>query len=139
MGTIIDTPQKIRFLKYIYNHGSGVKSGEIASNFGIRTSTVTRTLHELRDAGFIRYDPYQEVTLTQEGCSIVCFLIRRHRILSLMFARAGLSEPDACNQAEKIEHLVSRIHINQICRSLGHPIRAGCGEIEHDPICCGVS
>ncbi|MCA1916070.1 metal-dependent transcriptional regulator [Methanospirillum hungatei] len=134
----VDTPQKIRFLKFIHAHESGVKPGEIALKFGIRTPTVTRSLHELGEAGYIWYDSEKKVSLTESGEDLTRFFQRRHRILSLMFARAGLSEKDACTQAEKIEHLVPRVHIDQICRSLGHPSRAACGVIDHDPICCGV-
>lgn len=137
MAIRIDTPQKIRFLKFIYSQRDGVKSGDIAGKFGIRTSTVTRSLHELGEAGYIRYDPYQKVVLTTEGENITRFIQRRHRILSLMFNRAGLSEHDACEQAEKIEHLVPKEHVDQICRSLGHPRKAACGIIERDPACCG--
>jgi Mn-dependent DtxR family transcriptional regulator len=139
MTNRIDTPQKIRFLKFISLSESGVRPGEIAQEFGIRTSTVTRSLHELGEAGYIRYDPYQKVSLTSDGEELTRFFHRRHRILSLMFVRAGLSEQDACTQAEKIEHLVPKVHIDQICRSLGHPSRAACGVIEHDPVCCGGS
>lgn len=132
-----ETPQKIRFLKYIFEQGCRVKSGEIAARFSIRTASVTRSLHELDHAGYLRYDPYQAVELTESGVDLAKYLYRRHRILSLMFVRSGLNEEDACHQAEMIEHLVSRKHIDQICRSLGHPSRAACGIIDHDPICCG--
>ncbi|NLV27577.1 MAG: metal-dependent transcriptional regulator [Methanomicrobiales archaeon] len=138
MAGCIDTPQKNRFLKFIHSHSGGVKSGEIASNFGIRTSTVTRTLHELSDAGYVVHDSYRKVSLTDDGEHMACFLIRRHRILSLMFTRMGLTEAEACAQAEMIEHLVPKNHVNRICSSLGHPRRSACGVIEHDPSCCGV-
>jgi Mn-dependent DtxR family transcriptional regulator len=138
MSARVNTPQKIRFLKFIFSHDPGVRPGEIADKFGVRTSTVTRTLHELKDAGYIWYDPYRKASLTDAGEELTRFLLRRHRILSLMFTRAGLSEKDACTQAEKIEHLVPKNHIDQICRSLGHPCKGACGVIEHDPACCGV-
>ena len=134
-----ETPQKIRFLKYIFEKGNKVKSGEIAGRFNIKPATVTRSLHELGASGYIHYDPYQSAELTPAGIDLARYLYRRHRILSLMFVRSGLSEPDACSQAEKIEHLVPRVHVDQICRSLGHPSRAACGLIEHDPVCCGGS
>lgn len=137
MGGQVETPQKIRFLKYIFEYGQEIKPGDIAAHFGIRTATVTRSVHELSTSGYLRYDPYQAISLTEEGTSLARFLYRRHRILALMFTRAGLGEKDACIQAEKIEHLVPRVHVDQICRSLGHPRRAACGVIEHDPSCCG--
>ena len=138
MGSTVETPQKIRFLKFIFEQNTPVKSGEIASHFGIRTASVTRSLHDLSDSGYLVYDPYQKVCLTSNGYDLARYFYRRHRILSLMFTRFGLCSNDACSQAEKIEHLVPRAHINQICRSLGHPSRSGCGFIEHDPECCEV-
>lgn len=137
MASLAETPQKIRFLKYIFEQRNQVKSGDIAGKFNIRTATVTRSLHELGNAGYVRYDPYQSVELTPAGAELARYFYRRHRILALMFARSGLSEPDACIQAEKIEHLVPKNNVDQICRSLGHPSRAACGIIEHDPHCCG--
>ena len=137
MAERIDTPQKIRFLKYIFEKGEGIKPGIIADKFGIRTATVSRSLHELIEAGYISSDTSQKIYLSETGYSFARFLYRRHRILALMLTRSGLSESDACLQAEKIEHLVSRENIDIICRSLGHPSRAACGVIEHDPECCG--
>ena len=139
MSVRVETPQKIRFLKFIFKQGSSVKSGDIAAEFGIRTATVTRSLHELGKAGYILYDPYQTIELTESGTILARYLFRRHRILSLMFTRSGLSQEDACGQAEKIEHLVPREYVDTICCSLGHPSRSACGTIEHDPICCGIS
>jgi DtxR family Mn-dependent transcriptional regulator len=138
MGVTVETPQKIRFLKYIYEQNCPVKPGDIAIKFGIKTATVTRSLHDLRDAGYLNYELYQKVQLTEVGTELARYLYRRHRILSLMFTRAGLSESDACMTSEKIEHLIAREFIDKICRSLGHPSRAACGSIDHDPACCGV-
>lgn len=138
MTVHVETPQKIRFLKYMFSHGNRLRSGEIAGQFHIRTASVTRSLHDLSDAGYLCYDPYQGVELTPAGCDFARYLFRRHRIISLMLSRSGLSETDACLLAEKIEHLVPRDHVDQICRSLGHPNRAPCGIIEPDPACCGV-
>lgn len=137
MDRQIETPQKIRFLKYLFLQGIKIKPGDIAVRFGIRTATVTRSLRELEKAGYLQYYPYQTVGLTEDGVVLARYLYRRHRILSLLFVRSGLNEPDACIQAERIEHLVSRVNVDQICRSLGHPSKAACGIIDHDPVCCG--
>jgi DtxR family Mn-dependent transcriptional regulator len=130
------TPQKIRFLKFMYEQGGTARSGEIASRFRIRTPTVTRTLHELEAAGFLIHSPYQEAVLTDYGSDTARYLIRRHRIIVLMLCRSGLCEQDACSQAERIEHLVPRDHVNRICRYFGHPMKSSCGMIDHEPGCC---
>jgi len=137
MAGRIETPQKIKFIKYIYEKGEGIKSGKIADKFRIRTATVSRSLHDLGEAGYITYDPWQKIHLTETGISFARFLYRRHRILTLMFTCSGLCEYEACRQAEAIEHLVPRENIDQICKAMGHPSRASCGIIEHDPACCG--
>jgi len=129
--------KKNQYLKFIYLQEGPVKTTVISRNFGIAPSTVTRALKELTKTGFISYSRYQGADLTSEGRLYARFLVRRHRILSLMFTRSGLSNEDACIQAELIESLVSRTVTDTICASLGHPTMSTCGRIEHDShYCC---
>ncbi len=135
----IETPQKIRFIKFLYELGGSAKSGEIAGHFGVSSATVARSLRELAGSGYLIQNPYHEAVLTEKGEEFARYLYRRHRILALMFTRCGLSDEEACKQAKLIEHLVTRENVNQICRSFGHPRQSSCGIIENDPVCCNLN
>jgi len=128
--------RKAEYLKYIHMQGDVVKTTEIAAQFSVAPSTVTKALTEIAKAGYIEHTPYHGVRLTPAGADYARFLIRRHRIVALVLSRYGLEPDEACREAKKIEQCFSKDLTNRICSSLGHPMMSGCGEIEHDNCCC---
>ncbi|HOI14199.1 MAG TPA: metal-dependent transcriptional regulator [Methanoculleus sp.] len=128
--------KKAEYLKYIYMQRDVVKTTEIATQFSVAPSTVTKALTEMAKAGYIEHTPYRGVRLTSYGTRYARFLIRRHRIVALMLSRYGLDPGEACSEAKKIEQCFSKELTNRMCTSLGHPMMSVCGEIEHDHRCC---
>jgi Mn-dependent DtxR family transcriptional regulator len=125
------SPRKVDYLKFILEKGETVKTTEISSNFQVDPSTTTKTLNELALAGYLNHIPYRGVDLTELGKAYTEFLIRRHRILSLLLAHYGLSSEEACNEVSRFEAFVSKDTIDKICSSMGHPMFSVCGEISH--------
>jgi len=124
--------RKVEYLKFIFESGGNARTNDIASAFHVDPSTITKTLAELTVGGYLLHTPYRGVTLTESGRREAAFFIRRHRILSLMLARNGLSRQEACNEARRFESMVSKKAINRICQFMGHPQQGVCGEITHD-------
>jgi DtxR family transcriptional regulator, Mn-dependent transcriptional regulator len=129
------SPKKVEYLKYIFERGGTVKTSDIASRFSVDPSTITKTIGELADAGFLSHKPYHGVCLSVSGKEHGEFLVKRHRILSLALARYGLSDEQACREVSRFESLVSREAIDTMCRAMGHPSQGICGEITHDAGC----
>jgi len=126
------SPRKVDYLKFIHETGGTVRTKELASAFGVDPSTITKTLAELDQAGYITHTPYHGVSLTKSGERHAAFLIRRHRILSLMLVRNGLSPEEACREVRRFESQVSKKAIDRICEFMGHPLQGVCGRITHD-------
>ena len=127
--------RKVEYLKFILKTGGTVRTNEIASAFSVDPSTITKTLVEITAAGYIRHVPYHGFSLTDSGKIHAEFLVKRHRILSLMLARNGLSQEEACREASRFESQVSKQAIDRICHFMGHPRQGVCGEITHDDGC----
>jgi Mn-dependent DtxR family transcriptional regulator len=127
--------RKVDYLKFIFKTGGTIRTTDIASAFHVDPSTITKTLGELSAAGYILHVPYHGVTLTDTGKQHAEFLIKRHRILSLMLFRNGLPPQDACREASRFESQVSKKAIDRICHFMGHPRQGVCGEITHDEDC----
>ena len=127
--------RKVEYLKFIFKTGGTVRTNEIASAFNVDPSTITKTLADLSAAGYITHTLYHGVCLTDSGKDCAEFLIKRHRILSLMLARNGLSPQEACCEASRFESQVSKRTIDRICHFMGHPRQGVCGEITHDDGC----
>jgi len=131
--------RKVEYLKFILKTGGTVRTNEIASAFSVDPSTITKTLAEITAAGYITHVPYHGVCLTDSGKIHAKFLVKRHRILSLMLARNGLSPKEACREASRFESHVSKKAIDQICHFMGHPRQGVCGEITHDDGCLAAN
>jgi DtxR family Mn-dependent transcriptional regulator len=130
------SPRKVEYLKYIYEAGETVKTSRMAERFGVDPSTVTKTVDELARSGLLIHEPYHGVRFSEHGREYAEFLLKRHRILSLVFTRFGLPAEEACREVSRFESLVSRSAVDRICRAMGHPSTGVCGEITHGT--CGL-
>ena len=126
------SPRKVDYLKFILERGGTVKTTEISSVLQVDPSTTSKTLNELAAAGYLNHVPYRGVNLTEMGEAYAEFLVRRHRIMSLLLTHYGLSSEEACEEVSRFEAFISRDAINKICKSMGHPMFGVCGEISHE-------
>jgi DtxR family Mn-dependent transcriptional regulator len=80
---------------------------DIAAMLGVGKSSATGAVQALAERGLVNYDPYQFITLTDEGETAGRELVRRHRVLK-RFLTEILAVPDG--EAEsvgcKMEHAI---------------------------------
>jgi len=124
------------YLRYILEKGGTVRARELAEQFGVDPSTITKAVRDLSSEGLVYHTPYRCISLTDEGEEYAGFLLRRHRILGLVLSRHGLSGEEACSQARQMEASLPRSCVDKMCATLGHPTQGICGEIPHDESCC---
>ena len=129
-------PRKAAYLMFILGKGESVATSDISRAFMVDPSTITKTIGELSRDGYLSHTPYHGVSLTPRGKEFTEFLVRRHRILSLVLTHYGLSPEKACREVSRFESFVSREAVDTMCRSLGHPVMGVCGTIPPDPGCC---
>lgn len=130
------SPKKAMYMKFIYESPGNTRTTEIAAHLGVDPSTVTKTLMELASMDLLSHEPYKPTRLTEKGILYAEYLVRRHRILGLVLTHYGLSPGEACEEAARFENSVSKVVIDSMCRSMGHPMMGVCGRISHDPCCC---
>jgi len=130
--------RKVDYLKYIFEHEGSAKTGDLAARFGVDPSTVSKTVREMAGDGLLSCAPYERLRLSPSGREHARFLIKRHRILSLMLTHYGFSPEEACDEVSRFESCVTRAAVDRICRTMGHPQAAGCGIITHDRGCMGM-
>jgi len=127
--------RKVDYLKYIFEHDGSAKTGDLAARFGVDPSTVSKAIREMAENGLLSCAPYERLRLSPSGRDCARFLIKRHRILSLMLTHYGFSPQQACEEVARFESYVTRAAVDRICRMMGHPQIAGCGVITHDRGC----
>jgi len=111
------------------------RARDIATAVGVTVSSVTVALRKLGRLGFVRYTPYEAVTLTPAGKRIARKVERRHTLLRKFFSEAlGVSEQTADADACRLEHGLSRETVDRLTTFMEFLKRCPCagGEwIEH--------
>ncbi len=137
------TKNESRYLKMIYRkqreEDENLSTCLIAKNLNVRPPSVTEVLQRLAEKGFLNYDPYSGVELTETGEERAKEQLRKHRILEVLLVEyLGYSPENACEKAFSLDYHASEDLINSICRSFDHPKTCPCGkEIFPNPSCSG--
>jgi len=91
------------------------RSKDIADKLEINRSSVTGGLQALRSRGLINYEPYEFVTLTEEGQKIAVNVLHRHNTLKEFFIDVlAIDEAEADETACRMEHGISKNIVNRL-------------------------
>lgn len=136
------TENEARYLKLIYREqyeGPGkIRTTAVAKSLGVRPATVTEVIQNLSEKNLLRHRRYYGVKLTKEGIAEARKLLRKHRILEVLFTDLlNYHAQNACNEASKLDYHASMDLINAICQVYGHPDTCPCDKVIFSDAKCG--
>ncbi len=125
------TENEGRYLKFIlrkqFEESEKVTTSSLAEYFEVSPPSATEVLKKLDKKGILNYESYRGVQLTEKGISIARNLLRRHRLLELLFSnRFDFDPEESCLEASKIDHRISEKLTNSICQYYNHPETCPC-------------
>lgn len=77
---------------------------DISSYLNVSSPSVTKMMQKLDETGYLNYEKYRGIKLTNEGIRIARNIRNRHGLLAEFFMMIGVDEETANNDAEGIEH-----------------------------------
>jgi len=77
---------------------------DISSYLNVSSPSVTKMMQKLDETGYLKYEKYRGIKLTNEGIRIAQNIRNRHGLLAEFFMIIGVDEETANNDAEGIEH-----------------------------------
>jgi Mn-dependent DtxR family transcriptional regulator len=77
---------------------------DISSYLNVSSPSVTKMMQKLDETGYLIYEKYRGIKLTNEGTRIARNIRNRHGLLAEFFMLIGIDEETANNDAEGIEH-----------------------------------
>jgi DtxR family manganese transport transcriptional regulator len=95
---------------------------DIAHALGVSHVTVHKTLKRLKTMGLVHSEPYRAINLTAEGRKLAHESRERHEVTLRFLLALGLSQDEAVNDAEGIEHHVGGellARMKHFCECLG--------------------
>lgn len=91
-----------------------VHTNDIASALEINPASVTEIFQKLSDEGYINYEKYTGVTLTEKGRKIGINTKNKHDTLKSFLILLGVDENIANEDACKIEHHVNKVTMEKL-------------------------
>ena len=80
---------------------------DIASSLDVKQASVTSMVQKLGELGYLNYEKYRGLVLTQKGKAVATRIQQRHETLSRFFSLLGLAEETQKHDIEGIEHHLS--------------------------------
>lgn len=99
------------YLEQIYNlieQKGYARVVDIAENLGLAQASVTNMIQRLDGEGYIIYEKYRGLTLTDSGRKVGEAITRRHQLLTRLLRHFSLDEDTIYEDVEGMEHHISR-------------------------------
>jgi Mn-dependent DtxR family transcriptional regulator len=80
---------------------------DIASSLHVKQASVTSMVQKLGELGYLNYEKYRGLVLTDKGREVATRIQQRHETLSRFFTLFGLSAETQQQDIEGIEHHLS--------------------------------
>ncbi|MBI2006408.1 MAG: transcriptional regulator [Nitrosopumilales archaeon] len=87
---------------------------DISRYLSVSAPSVTKMLQRLDDAGYLEYEKYRGINLTQKGKQIAGTIRQKHGILLEFFEILGIGSDTANRDAEGLEHHINPKTIKQL-------------------------
>jgi DtxR family Mn-dependent transcriptional regulator len=113
------------YLKIIYKlqENGPVATTEIAKELEVSGASVTGMLKRLDAMGFVEYNSYKGVRLSDQGEKYALEILRLHRLLELYLKeKMGYSLDKVHDEACRLEHHISEEFSDKIDEMLGNPV-----------------
>ena len=102
------------------------RTGEIAKHLNVAQPSVTDMIQKLEKAGYVQYEPYKSVVLTEAGRAVGKRQLEKHRIMQAFLQEVcGMEHRAAHEAACDMEHTLppemEQWVAKYLAKQLGHP------------------
>lgn len=101
------------YLEMIYRNRGTITVKKLSSLLNVRPSSVSKMATKLKTLGYINFESYGDISLTENGIKIGEYLLWRHSILESLLKY--INKDEFClEQVERIEHFVDDVTLKNI-------------------------
>lgn len=99
-----------------------VKTKDMAEKMNVSPASVTEMMQRLAEMGYVNYERYKGVTLTESGNKIGAKIKRKHRLMERFLVDViGLKKEESHEEACRMEHNLSDESERRICQMMNNP------------------
>lgn len=103
----------LEMISRILEHKKIVRTTELAQLLHVKPSSASKMVAKLGQEGYVIYEKYGYIQLTQEGKKLGTYFMQRHQIIHDFLCVLNHSDNEL-EQVEKIEHFLNRNTIQNL-------------------------
>lgn len=116
---------KENYLKAIYSleeSGDKISLSALSKRTGVSVPTANNMVKRLQDEGWVRYQKYKPILLTNSGRQIAARIVRKHRLAEMFLVeKMNFGWELVHDIAEDLEHINSEAFFDRIDEMLDYP------------------
>ena len=113
----------LKALHYLHQKNIHISLTELGKKMGVSKPTVNDMVKKLQANGWVNYERYKPIKLTDEGKKTAAFIVRKHRLSEMFLVKImGFGWEQVHDIAEELEHTKSDILFDRMDELLGFPI-----------------
>ena len=101
-----------------------IRSIDIAAHLNVTKPSVTYATKRLKESGHITMDKDGLITLTDKGMAVASSMLDRHKSLTKFLMMLGVDRETAETDACKLEHDLSEVSFEAICKHVRQVVAA---------------
>lgn len=112
-----ETPRSEDYLEAVYHliQDKGyATTSDISVALEVTPPTVSHMIRRLADRGYLEYQKYHGMTLTESGDRMAKSVIRRHQVIAEFLSMLGVDDQTAYEDTEGIEHHVQPTTLRRV-------------------------
>ena len=112
----------LKALHYLHQKNIHISLTELGKKMGVSKPTVNDMVKKLQANGWVNYERYKPIKLTDEGKKTAAFIVRKHRLSEMFLVKImGFGWEQVHDIAEELEHTKSDILFDRMDELLGFP------------------
>ena len=121
----MNSPTVENYLKALYslsNERGEVNISNLSSSLDVSKPTVNSMVKSLQQQGWVHYEKYKPIRLTEYGRRTAALVIRKHRLTEMFLVeKMGFGWEEVHEIAEQIEHLQAPVFFDRMDELLDYP------------------
>ena len=112
----------LKALFHLSNEKDEVNVSELSATLGVSKPSANSMVKNLQQQGFVNYQKYKPLTLTEEGRRAAALIVRKHRLTEMyLVEKMGFGWEEVHEIAEQVEHIDSPKFFQRMDEMLQHP------------------
>lgn len=113
----------LKALYYLHQKSEAISLSDLGAEVQVSKPTANGMVKRLEAKGWVKYEKYKPLQLTEKGLKLAAIIVRKHRLSEMFLSQImHFGWEEVHDIAEELEHIGSQLFFDRMDELLGFPI-----------------